>query len=63
LPWITPGEKPNDFHPKMYWNDSLQRYEVWLQGRMVACCEFDVGTLQLWWDWVQKTYFGKTDKP
>ena len=39
------------------WDATNESYEVWKNGKREALCAWDVNTLELWWDWMVKTYF------
>lgn len=61
-PWVEKGITPSD-KPVMYWHDATQTWEVWVNMKCVALCEDNLPNLEVWWDFVQKTYFGASDKP
>jgi hypothetical protein len=63
IPWIDEAtQRPTTWekNPDMYWNDGLQRYEVWKDGKFVSACRDDSPLMQVWFDDVMVTHFGKS---
>jgi hypothetical protein len=64
VPWFDPDHLPPvSDTPVLMWEDDKQTWIVYKGGKIVALCEDGLSNMQGWWNWMEETYFGKTDKP